>query len=119
VPRRFRLLTDEHFPNSLVDALRCEGWELQRVVDVLAPGTPDGEVFAYAAREGLVWVSSDERAQKWPRSYMEEGRAFAGMLVWTQESRYRMRPGDFARQLAALEDESDPFAWGIRHIRPE
>ena len=116
--RRFRLLTDEHFPTSLVVSLRTEGWDVQRVVDVLAPGTPDGDVFAFAAREGLVWVSSDERAQKWPRAYLERGRTFAGMLVWTRESRYRMRPGDFARQLAALEAESDPFAWGIRHIRP-
>ena len=117
--RRFRLLTDEHSPTSLVDILRREGWEVQRVVDVLAPGTPDGEVFAYAVREGLIWVSSDERAQRWPRSYLEQGRVFAGMLVWTQESRYRMRPGAFVRQLAALEAESEPFAWGIRHIRPE
>jgi hypothetical protein len=46
-------------------------------------------------------------------------RVVSGMLVWTQESRYRMRPGDFVRQLAALEAESDPFAWGIRHIRRE
>jgi hypothetical protein len=86
---------------------------------VLAPGTPDAEVFAHAAQKRFVWVSSDEPAQKWPRSYMEQGRPFAGMLVWTQESRYRMRPGDFVRQLAALEGEPDPFAWGIRHIRPE
>ena len=42
-----------------------------------------------------------------------------GMLVWTQENRYRMRPGEFLRQLEALAREEDPFAYGVRHIQPE
>ena len=117
--RRFRLLTDEHFPTSLLDVLCKEGWEVQRVVDVLSPGTPDEEVFAFATRNQLVWVTSDERAQKWPRLYLEQKRPVVGMLVWTQENRYRMRPGEFVRQLAAIENEQEPFAWGIRHIQPE
>ena len=60
--RRFRLLTDEHFPNSVVELLRREGWEVQRVLDVLGKGTNDDDIFPYAAKRGLVWVSSDERA---------------------------------------------------------
>jgi hypothetical protein len=119
VARRFHLLTDEHFPTSLLDVLRKDGWEVQRIVDVLTQGTPDEEAFAYAAENRLVWVSSDERAQKWPRLYLEQKLPFVGMLVRTQESRYRMRPGEFVRQLAAIEGEDDPFAWGIRHIKPE
>jgi hypothetical protein len=50
---------------------------------------------------------------------LKEGRPFVGMLVWTQENRYRMRPGHFLRQLQALELEENPFASGIRHIQPE
>ena len=70
-------------------------------------------------RKGLVWVTSDEPAQRYPRQYLKEGRPFVGMLVWTQENRNRMRPGHFFRQLQALEHEENPFASGIRHIQPE
>lgn len=117
--RRFRLLTDEHFPNSVVELLRKEGWDVQRVLDILGKGTDDEDIFPYAADHGLVWVSSDERAQRWPRTYLREGRPFAGMIVWTQQSRYDMRPGDFMRQLEALELENEPFAYGVRHIKRE
>ena len=64
-------------------------------------------------------MTSDERAQRYPREYLKEGRPFVGMLVWTQENRNRMRPGEFVRQLEALEREDNPFEYGIRHIKPE
>ena len=117
--RRYRLLTDEHLPNSVVELLRREGWEVQRVLDVLGKGTDDRDIFPYAAKHGLVWVTSDERAQKWPSEYLKEGLPFVGMIVWTQQSRYDMRPGEFMRQLEALEREAEPFAYGFRHIKPE
>ena len=41
------------------------------------------------------------------------------MIVWTQQSRYDMRPGEFMRQLEALEREVEPFSYGFRHIKPE
>jgi hypothetical protein len=119
VLRRFRLLTDEHFPSSVIELLRDEGWVVQRVIDEPGGETPDSQVFAYAAAHGLVWVSSDERAQRYPREYLAQDRPFVGMLVWTQQSRYRMRPGHFLRQLEALEREENPFAVGLRHIQPE
>ena len=117
--RRFRLLTDEHFPTSVIELLRKEGWEVQRIIDAPGKATLDDKVFAYAAENGFLWVTSDERAQRYPRQYLKEGRSFVGMLVWTQPSRYRMRPGDFLRQLEALEAEENPFAYGLRHIQPE
>jgi len=119
VARRFRLLTDEHFPTSAIELLTREGWETQRVREVLGQGTLDDDIFAYAAEKGLLWVTSDERAQKWPRKYLKEGRPFVGMLVWTQQNRYGMRPGEFMRQLEALELEPEPFRYGLRHIKPE
>jgi hypothetical protein len=119
VSQRFRLLTDEHFPTSVIEFLRKEGREVERVIDLLGKGTLDPQIFAYAAAMGFVWVTSDEPAQRYPRQYLKEGRPFVGMLVWTQDNRYRMRPGHFLRQLYALELEENPFASGIRHIQPE
>jgi len=117
--KRFRLLTDEHFPNSVISLLESEGWEVARVRDLLGQGAKDDVIFAFAAEHGYVWVTSDEPAQKYSRQYLSEGRLFVGMLVWTQENRYRMRPGEFLRQLEALVLEEDPLAYGVRHIQPE
>jgi len=50
VTRRFRLFTDEHVPNSVVELLRREGWEVQRVLDLLGKGTDDRDIFPYADR---------------------------------------------------------------------
>lgn len=119
MPRRFRLLTDEHFPSSVIELLRKEGWKVQRVIDEPGGETLDPQVFAYAAAHGFVWVTSDEPAQRYAREYFAQGRPFVGMLVWSQQNRYRMRPGHFLRQLEALEREDDPFARGLRHIQPE
>jgi predicted nuclease of predicted toxin-antitoxin system len=119
VAQRFWLLTDEHFPNSVISLLESEGWEVARVRDLLGEGAKDHAIFAFAAEHRYVWVTSDERAQKHPRQYLAEGRPFVGMLLWTQENRYRMRPGEFLRQLQALALEEEPFAYGVRHIQPE
>jgi len=50
---------------------------------------------------------------------VETGRRFVGMIVWAQQSRYDTRPGEFMRQLEALEREAEPFVYGFRHIKPE
>ncbi len=49
---RFLILTDEHVPLALVQALRQAGWTVMRVEDDpgLGKGTDDRIVFAHAAR---------------------------------------------------------------------
>lgn len=90
-----------------------------RSLDVLVRGTHDEVVFEHAAANDLVWVTSDERALVLPSRYLKQERRFVGMLVWRQEDRYHMRPGDFVRKLMAIEDEPDPFAAGYRFIQPD
>jgi hypothetical protein len=117
---RFTLLTDEHLPWALVEALRKAGWVVCRVEDEpgLGKGKVDDEVFAYAAERGWVWLSRDEAAVVHPATWQREGRPFKGMLVWSQRYHRVMSIGDVVRQLEALAQEEDPFAAGVRFIKP-
>lgn len=61
---RFVILTDEHVPLALVQALRQTAWTVMRVEDDpgLGKGTDDRIVFAHAAARGWVFLSRDDRA---------------------------------------------------------
>ncbi len=116
----FVILTDEHVPCALVEALRNAGWLVHRVEDEpgLGKGALDAKVFAYAAERGWVWLSRDEAAVVRPAAWQREGRPFKGMLVWSQRYHRVMSIGDVVRQIEALTKEDDPFAAGVRFIKP-
>jgi hypothetical protein len=115
---RFPILTDEHISSSLVKALRDLGWEVFRVVDEkdLGRGTLDPIVFAYAAKRGWVWLSRDAGALRHPKEWLEQQKAFRGMLSWPQDR--PMSIGDVVRFVEALAQEDAPFASGVRHLKP-
>ncbi len=117
---RFVILTDEHVTSALVEALRKAGWLVHRVEEEpgLGKGAPDGKVFAYAAARSWVWLSRDEAAVVHPAAWQREGRPFKGMLVWSQRYHHVMSIGDVVRQIQALTEEDDPFAAGLRFIKP-
>src|SRR3972149_6307859 len=75
-------------------------------------------VFAHAAERGWVWFSRDEAAVVHPATWQREGRPFKGMLVWSQRYHRAMSIGDVVRQIEALTEEDDPFAAGVRFIKP-
>lgn len=117
---RFPLLMDEHVPLSLVQALRRRGWAVVRVVDLsdeLGAGADDEQVFSYAWKQGLVVLSSDERALWRPRLHREQGDSFPGMLCWPQRHRDRMSIGEAVEALERMALEEDPFASGYRFIQ--
>lgn len=115
---RFPILTDEHVPYALVKALRHAGWLVHRVEDEpgLGKGSLDDKVFALAAERGWVWLSRDQRALRHPKQWQEQHKPFRGMLSWSQHR--PMSIGDLRRLLEALAGEEDPFAGGVRHIKP-
>jgi hypothetical protein len=117
---RFVILTDEHIPYALVEALRRAGWIVYRVEDEpgLGKGGFDGAVFAYAAQRSWVWLSRDEAAAVQPATWQREGRSFKGMLVWSQRYQRLMSIGDVVGRIEALAQEDDPFAVGVRFIKP-
>ena len=117
---RFVILTDEHVPYALVEALRKAGWLVYRVEDEpgLGKRAHDDVVFAYAAERGWIWLSRDEAAVVRPAEWQLAGKPFKGMLVWSQRYHRVMSIGDVVRQIEALAEEQDPFAAGVRFIKP-
>ena len=65
---RFVILTDEHVPSALVEALRKGKWAVRRVEDepALGKGALDATIFAHAAEHDIVWLSRDEAALALP-----------------------------------------------------
>jgi predicted nuclease of predicted toxin-antitoxin system len=49
---------DAHVQQSLVEALRRQGWDVVRVIEVFPEKTDDEVLFEYAAREGRVFVTT-------------------------------------------------------------
>jgi predicted nuclease of predicted toxin-antitoxin system len=54
-----RFLADENFPGAAVDALVRAGHDVVWIAAV-APGTPDTEVFRWAARESRIILTFDK-----------------------------------------------------------
>lgn len=117
---RFEILTDEHVPYALVEALRRAGWLVYRVEDEpeFGKGKLDNAVFAHAAERNWVWLSRDEAAIAHPAAWHREGKPFKGMLVWSQRYHRVMSIGDVVAQIETLAQEDEPFAAGVRFIKP-
>ena len=107
-------------PFALVKALRDAGWQVHRVEDEpgLGKGTIDDRVFTCAAVRGWVWMSRDEAAVTYPAACQREGKPFTDMLVWSHRYHRAMSVGQVMRQIEALGREEDPFAAGVRFIKP-
>jgi hypothetical protein len=88
-----------------------------RVVDVLGQETDDPQVLAYCAANGLVWVTSDERARGHVTQWLQSGRALPGVIIVPQ--RHRATPGRFVRMLERLASEATPFAGVLRFAKLE
>ena len=63
----FPPFTDNNVRQQIVQGLRTRGWDVVRAIDLFAEGTFDDVLFAYAAKHGRVFVSSDEPAQEIPK----------------------------------------------------
>ena len=112
------VITDTHIPLALQKALASRGWRVVRVVDVLPQETADDDILEYAAREHLVFITSDEAASGLAWKRVAEGRPFAGMIVWSHEHRREMTAGDFVGFLDELALEEAPFGNAVRYAKP-
>ena len=115
--RRLPLFTDNHVRQPIVDALRARAWKVVRAIDVFPERTPDDVLFAHAADEGLVFVTSDRGIHSIARTWLDEGRPFR-MIFWRFAHHARMSDGAFVRALEELAGRTDPFSYPIEYITP-
>lgn len=116
---RFPLLSDEHVSGPLLQGLARRGWDVQRGVDVFGQRTDDDVLFAYAAKEGRVFVSNDEPAEAIAIEWLNEDKPFRGVICWKQQHQRRMSIGDFIAAFEELAAKDDPFHYPVVHIKPK
>ena len=116
---RFRLFTDNHVRQQLINGLVLRGWDVQRAIDVFPEGTLDPILFAYAAEQERVFVTNDNRIPVTAEQWLEEGKTFKGLIVWELEHHRRLSEGWFIQKFEKLAEEDDPFSYPIRHLNPD
>jgi hypothetical protein len=112
------LFTDNHVRQQIVDGLRARGWDVVRAIDVFPERTDDERLFAWAAENGRIFVSSDEPAQEIPKRWLRERRFFLGMICWPQKHHRRMSDGEFISALERGAADPQAFAYPIYYIKP-
>ena len=113
---RFALLTDENIPGPLIKALIARGWDVVRAVDVFGVRTDDEVLFAYAAEQNRVFVTDDRPAVAVAIRWLEDRRAFGGMIRCPARE---MSVGDLVEAFESLAAAEAPFAgYPIVYIKP-
>lgn len=115
---RFLLYADADVLGQIVEALIRRGWDVVRAVDLYPEGTDDDVHFERAVREGRVLVGPDEDQELLALRWVEEGRAFPGLITWEREHEQRMSVGDFLRQFEALAEQEEPFQYPVVYFKP-
>lgn len=117
--RRLKVLTDEHLSSDLVEGLRRRGFTVLRVEDEprLRKRCPDENILEFALERGYAWLTRDGRVQRALALRLARGRQVPGVVCWLQKHK-RITIGQVISSLETLDAETDPFARGIRYIKP-
>ncbi len=86
---RFPLFTDENVDGPIVRGLRQRGWDVQHAQEEFGEETKDTAIFAYAAKAGRVFVSTDHDLLPIANQWLREGRSFR-MIWWEQMGTQRI-----------------------------
>lgn len=113
---RFPLFTDENIEGALVEALSKRGWDIVRAVDVFDPGTADDVLFAYASRQGRVFVTTDDDFDAIGSDWLKGSKTFR-MVRWSQRQQKEMTVGDFVAAFEGLARKPDSFGYPIEYLK--
>lgn len=111
------LFTDNHVRQAIVVALRDRGWQVVRAVDRFPEGTRDDVLFAHAAENDLVFVTSDPGVHTLAHAWLQQGRPFR-MVFWRFAHHSRLSDGDIVRAIVALAESQAAFTYPIEYIKP-
>lgn len=105
---RFPLYTDADIHGPVVEGLRRRGWDIMRAVDRFPERTADPVHFAEAAHLGRVLVSNDSDMRAIAEQWLQESRAFAGLVWWPRKHYARMSTSDILEAFEELARRDSP-----------
>ena len=84
-PMPFRVMTDEHLPNAIVQQLTRKGVNAVRLIDHLPAGTPDPEVLEFCYQRGYALITLDEPMRGHILTRIQQGLEHAGVFIGTKD----------------------------------
>jgi len=110
--------TDNHVRGPLIKALRQRGGDVARAVDLFGQENDDAELFAYAAKEGRVFLTCDEGIHAIAYDWLMQGRTDFRMIYCTMEHQQEMTIGGLLEAIEEILRKPDAFAYPIEYVKP-
>jgi len=89
-----------------------------RAVDIFGQENDDADLFAYAAREGRVFLTCDEGIHAIAHEWLKQGRTAFRMIYCPMERQQEMTVGELLQAVAAIVTKPDAFAYPIEYVKP-
>lgn len=115
---RFPLFTDENVDGTLVEALRRQGWDVVRAIEVFGERTDDGILFEWAVAQGRVFVTTDDGVEAVAERWLREWRPFR-MVRWKQRRQLTVPTRAFVDAFEALTRKPHAFSYPIEYLKPK
>ena len=112
----FPLFADENVDGPIVRGLRQRGWQVQHAAERFGESTKDTPLFEYAAKEGLVLVSTDHDMLPLAKQWLLEGRSFR-LIWWEQAETQRILLSVVLDAFDALAAKKHAFAYPIEFLK--
>ena len=114
----FAFFTDNQIRGALIKALRQQGLDVSRAVDVFGQENDDTELFAHAAKEGRIFLTCDEGIQAIAHDWLGRARTEFRMIYCTMEHQQEMTVGALLDAIEDILRRPDAFAYPIEYIKP-
>lgn len=112
----FPLFTDENIDGPIIRGLRQRGWSVQHAEEEFGERTKDTPLFEYAAKKGLVFVSTDHDMLPLAKQWLLEGRRFR-MIWWEQAETQHILLSVVLDAFDALTAKERAFAYPIEFLK--
>ncbi len=117
MPGRPAFFTDNQVRGPVVRAL-LKSWDVVRAVDVFGQENDDEVLFAHAASEGRIFLTSDEGIHATAHGWLKEGRTSFRMIFYRMELHREMTDGEIVDAIEEILHKPDAFAYPIEYVKP-
>ena len=108
---------DNHFRGPVQKALRK--WaDVIRTVDLFGEKNDDEELLSHAAKEGMVFLTSDEGIHTIANTWFRTGRMDFRMIYCRMELHREMTDGEIAQGIEDIMTRPNAFTYPIEYVKP-